>query len=93
MNYSNNFIKPRNAGKAEVSVVGEVGLPIISEGLPSGSSKGEMMVKRNHKQDYAEYLEGDSWRCSKSPSRAHHWIVGSQTICKYCLTAKHPQIA
>jgi hypothetical protein len=92
MNYINSFIKPRKTGKTEISIDGEVGLPIIPEGLPGSSSKGEVMVKRNHRQDYAEYLEGDSWRCSKSPSKAHYWVVGSQTICKYCHTAKHPEI-
>jgi hypothetical protein len=93
MNYANSFIKPRHTGQAEVNGVGEVGVPVISEGLPGDSSKGRIMVKHNHRQDYAEYLEGESWRCSKSPSKAHHWIVGSQTICKYCLIAKHPQTA
>jgi hypothetical protein len=90
--YIKNFIRPRYADQAEVSVVVEIGAPVISEGLPSGGSKNKIMVKRNTRQDYSEYLEGDTWRCCKSPSKAHHWIVGSETICKYCLTAKQPQI-
>jgi hypothetical protein len=93
MNYTNSFIKPRCAAQAEVNVVEEAGLPVITEGLPGGSSKGKIIAKPNHRQDYAEYLEGDSWKCSKSPSRAHHWIVRGQTICKYCLTAKLSQAA
>jgi len=39
-------------------------------------------------QDRAEYLKGDSWKCSSSPTGAHHWIIRRQTICKYCLTTK-----
>ncbi len=42
-------------------------------------------------QDRAEYLKGDSWRCSSSPTGAHHWIIRRQTICKYCLKTKQPQ--
>jgi len=51
------------------------------------------MVKHIRGQDYAEYLEGNSWRCSKSPTGAHHWIVGNQIVCKYCLMVKQPQTA
>jgi hypothetical protein len=91
MGYIKNFIRPRSASQTESNVVVEVDLPVIPEGLPSGGSKSRLMVKRTGRQDYSEYLEGDSWRCCKSPSKAHHWIVGSQTICKYCLTAKQPQ--
>ena len=50
-----------------------------------------MVIKYIGRQDHAEYLKGDSWRCNSSPSGAHHWIIGSQTICKYCLTVKQPQ--
>ncbi len=49
------------------------------------------MVTHIQGQGHAEYLKGDSWRCSSSPSGAHHWILGRQTICKYCLTVKKPQ--
>jgi hypothetical protein len=93
MDNINNSIKPRYTGQAEASVVVEVGLSVISKELGSGRSKGKIMVKHNSRQDYAEYLEGDSWKCSKSPTRAHHWIVGSETICKYCLMAKQVQTA
>lgn len=41
-------------------------------------------------QDRAEYLKGDTWRCSASPTGAHHWIIRNKTICKYCNTAKQP---
>jgi hypothetical protein len=92
MNYINNFNKPKKANKAKVGVAEEVGIPNITEELPIGSSQGEIVVKHNHRLDYVEYLEGDSWRCTKSPSRAHHWIVGNKTICKYCLKAKPPEI-
>ncbi len=39
-------------------------------------------------QSYGEYLIGNSWRCSKSTTGAHHWIVGNQIVCKYCLLVK-----
>jgi hypothetical protein len=36
-----------------------------------------------------EYLESDRWKCKKSPSGAHHWIIsGQQMICKYCDSCK-----
>jgi hypothetical protein len=32
-----------------------------------------------------EYFTSDRWKCSKSPSGAHHWIIKSdQMTCKYC---------
>jgi hypothetical protein len=49
------------------------------------------MVTHIRGQDHAEYLKGDSWKCSSSPSGAHHWILGRRTICKYCLTVEKPQ--
>jgi len=52
-----------------------------------------VMVKHIRGQDYAEYLEGNSWRCGKSPTGAHHWIVGDQIVRKYCLMVKQPQTA
>jgi len=36
------------------------------------------MVKHIRGQDYAEYLKGNSWRCSNSSTGAHYWIVGNQ---------------
>ncbi len=36
-----------------------------------------------------EYIESDRWRCNKSPSGAHHWIIHSQEMtCKYCDLSK-----
>jgi hypothetical protein len=42
-------------------------------------------------QDRAEYLKGDSWRCSASLTGAHHWIMRNKTICKYCHTVQQPK--
>jgi len=44
------------------------------------------MKKVLRKADYrAEYLDEGQWRCSKSPTEAHHWVVVRQIItCKYC---------
>jgi len=34
---------------------------------------------------YQNYVAGDSWKCSKSPTGAHHWnIVGNHMKCKHC---------
>lgn len=49
------------------------------------------MAKHIIREDHAEYLKGDSWKCDRSPSGAHHWVIGSQTICKYCLKVKQRQ--
>jgi hypothetical protein len=36
-----------------------------------------------------EYMASDRWKCLKSPSGAHHWIVESaQMTCKYCESSK-----
>ena len=33
-----------------------------------------------------KYIESGVWKCSKSPTGAHHWvIIGRQAKCKYCL--------
>jgi hypothetical protein len=44
------------------------------------------MKKVLTKADYrAEYLAEEQWRCSKSPTEAHHWVVVRQNMtCKYC---------
>jgi hypothetical protein len=35
--------------------------------------------------DNQEYMASDRWKCSKSPSGAHHWMIHSgEMICKYC---------
>jgi CRISPR/Cas system-associated exonuclease Cas4 (RecB family) len=32
-----------------------------------------------------EYLAEEQWRCSKSPTEAHYWVIVSQSMtCKYC---------
>ena len=32
-----------------------------------------------------EFMASDRWKCSKSPSGAHHWIIQrGQMTCKYC---------
>lgn len=39
--------------------------------------------------DYKKYLVSDTWKCGRSPTGAHHWIVdhegsGLFGLCKYC---------
>ena len=36
----------------------------------------------------ASYLTGNSWRCAKSPTSAHHWKIRGKAICVYCLMEK-----
>ena len=32
-----------------------------------------------------EYLESGNWKCSKSPSKAHYWLISDGDMkCKYC---------
>jgi hypothetical protein len=39
-----------------------------------------MKVSENH-----EFLVSDRWKCSKSSSGAHHWLIeGGQMTCRYC---------
>lgn len=50
------------------------------------------MIRRNHGLDYAAYLKGDAWKCSLSPTGAHHWLVSRKdTTCKYCLVDNVPK--
>lgn len=49
------------------------------------------MIGRTHGQGYAEYVSGGSWKCSSSPTGAHHWIVGRTTVCKHCHLGKAPE--
>jgi hypothetical protein len=36
-----------------------------------------------------EYLTSDRWKCGKSPSGAHYWIIHAyQMTCKYCEESK-----
>ena len=50
------------------------------------------MAKQIYKHEYDDYLKGDSWKCSSSPTGAHHWIIGKQTVCKYCLMVKSAKV-
>ena len=40
---------------------------------------------------YDEYVKGDSWKCKKSPTKAHYWQEGTKEdetsvfTCKYCV--------
>ena len=44
----------------------------------------------NPKLDDKEYLDSDRWKCEKSPTKAHHWIIaGRKAECKYCLGLRH----
>jgi hypothetical protein len=39
-----------------------------------------MITSDNH-----EFVASDRWKCGKSPSGAHHWIIQkNQMTCKYC---------
>ena len=49
------------------------------------------MQKRIREPGYVDYLNGENWRCSNSPTGAHHWVIGHQTTCKYCLAVRQFQ--
>jgi hypothetical protein len=43
---------------------------------------GQRSMKESENQ---EFMTSDRWKCSKSPSGAHHWIIRTgQMTCKYC---------
>jgi hypothetical protein len=48
----------------------------------------ELLLPRNiqiNKAPNKEYLSSERWKCEKSPSGAHHWIVRQcRMTCKYC---------
>lgn len=39
---------------------------------------------------WKKYVDGDTWKCEKSPTKAHYWQEekheeeGSTFVCKYC---------
>jgi len=36
-----------------------------------------------------EFIASDRWKCEKSPSEAHYWIIQRyQMTCKYCNSSK-----
>jgi hypothetical protein len=38
----------------------------------------------------AEYLAEGQWKCSKSPTGAHYWVVVRRIMtCKYCSENRH----
>jgi hypothetical protein len=40
------------------------------------------LTKTNYR---TEYLAEEQWRCSKSPTEAHYWVIVRQSMtCKYC---------
>ena len=47
----------------------------------------------NPKINDKTYLESGRWKCEKSPSGAHHWIIkDGKTKCKYCLSIRQLSI-
>ena len=65
--------------------------PKIKTGILSISSNP--WRNYNPKFDDKEYLESGRWKCEKSSTGAHHWIiVGKKAECKYCLELKHLNI-
>ena len=50
-------------------------------------SKGVQKMFSN-KFKRGSYLTGNSWRCAKSPTSAHHWKIRGKAICVYCLMEK-----
>jgi hypothetical protein len=43
---------------------------------------GQSSIKASENK---EYIASDRWKCEKSPSGAHYWIIQSyQMTCKYC---------
>ena len=39
--------------------------------------------------EYENYLNSDVWKCKKSPTGAHYWIVGADKMrCQYCKKTK-----
>jgi len=35
--------------------------------------------------EHRRYVESGVWKCSKSPTGAHYWIIESRVmVCKYC---------
>jgi|WetSurMetagenome_2_1015567.scaffolds.fasta_scaffold1096662_1 hypothetical protein len=40
-----------------------------------------------------EFIASDRWKCLKSPSGAHHWIINcDQMTCRYCRYSKSTDI-
>ena len=45
----------------------------------------QVPVSRDQKVKNANYLAGDSWKCPKSPTGAHHWIISKKIMeCCFC---------
>ena len=81
----------QSTGLAFIGAVSYSRVPLYSIGVNKRKLKGDSMDIHIKGQERAQYLKGDSWRCSSSPSGAHHWIIQRQTICKYCHMVQQPQ--
>jgi hypothetical protein len=48
------------------------------------------MAQRSVKiSENKEFIDSERWKCSKSPTGAHHWMICSdQMTCKYCNGSK-----
>ncbi|MBA7582178.1 hypothetical protein ES708_24098 [subsurface metagenome] len=43
------------------------------------------MADKSHLSRQDPYLKSGVWKCSKSPTGAHYWIIrGEMMRCKYC---------
>ena len=57
------------------------------------STREESLEVNNTKIEnisHAQYVESETWKCNKSPTVAHHWIInGNMMKCKYCHEEKY----
>ncbi len=54
----------------------------------------EMTYVQNGGQ-HKQYLEGNSWKCAKSPTRAYKWFINNNSakqICRFCGEVRYAEL-
>ena len=72
-------------GKVELSDL----CSLFAPAKDNTAERAETIWLKGHR----EYIESGIWKCSQSPTGAHHWTGDEQTLtCKHCLkTQEAPQ--
>jgi len=55
--------------------------------MPKPKSKAILVHRKTDllSMEFRAYVESGDWRCDKSPTGAHHWIISNGTQrCVYC---------
>jgi len=85
-------LKKRPSGPAEFVSNAEIQGSHLTLGVMARVSNTERteVISPKTLSKNQEYIQGDSWKCSDSPTGAHHWVIDrtDKGKCQHCKTKR-----